>query len=483
MAITDLTNTTWTINSSVTGLSANADFSVNFESGGSDYVSISYRLMYPSYMLGTNSNNVGQLLNGQTIHIIDGQDVTNSQLITWIGSNATQILPPDIIVSYDGDTIVSLNDSGTEILDTKGTFLTDNITIEYVKPSAPSPSLQSKTVSPSTSSQTVSPDSGYDGLSSVTVNAMPSGTAGTPTATKGTVSNNSVSVTPSVTNTTGYITGSTITGTAVTVSASELVSGTLSITSNANGINVANYASVDVNVSGGSDDELKNFIENYSTIQSFNNSSISKIGQYAFAYASALNTVSMPAVTYIYSYAFYSCRYLSSAVFPSAQQMFTNVFAYCSRMSLASFPNAIYVPDHAFYYCSSLQTIYFPKAAYIQSSAFYYCQKITEVDFPLCSKVSSGAFGYCASLTTASFSICSRIESAAFSRCYNLISLYLLYSSIASLPYSNAFSSTPIGGYSASAGQYGTIYVPSSLLSSYKTATNWTYFSSRMVGV
>lgn len=144
---------------------------------------------------------------------------------------------------YTGvDGIIVIDSGGNEVTYTRG---------------GGTPTLQSKsrTYTPTTSqsAETITADTGYDGLSqvSITVNAMTTGTAGTPTATKGTVSNHSVSVTPSVTNTTGYITGGTKTGTAVTVSASELVSG--SETKTANGTyDVTNLAELVVNVSGGS---------------------------------------------------------------------------------------------------------------------------------------------------------------------------------------------------------------------------------------
>ena len=202
----------------------------------------------------------------------------------------------DVEVSYRGQIIRSMSASGTEVLHTKEKYCDDDITIDYTSPGGGGANLQTKSVSytptESAISDTVLPDPGYDGLDEVNVSVgaisdmyvgsagpqrtaadltevsgtvmvpagmyslpcsktVQSGTEGTPTASKSAVSNHSVDVTPAVTNAAGYISGGTHTGTPVTVTAAELVSGDKAITANGNNIDVTEYATVSVNVSGG----------------------------------------------------------------------------------------------------------------------------------------------------------------------------------------------------------------------------------------
>ena len=63
------------------------------------------------------------------------------------------------------------------------------------------------------------------------------------------------------------------------------------------------------------------------------------------------------------------------------------------------------------------------------------------------------------------------IASSAFANCYALETLVLRKTaSVCTLANVSAFTNTPMRGYG---GKTGTVYVPSALISSYQTATNW----------
>lgn len=176
-------------------------------------------------------------------------------------------------------------------------------------------------------------------------------------------------------------------------------------------------------------------------------------------------------------------RTISGAVSGSAREIIKYAFCLCYSITEASFPACTQIGEEAFYYCYSLTKANFPTCTFVGTSAFNSCNSLTEIYFPMCASIWTDAFAFCSSLTEVSFPACALIASSAFRKCLKLISFYLLGSSVATLSNSNAFSSTPIGGYSASAGQYGSIFVPSSLYNSYLTATNWSRFASRFVSV
>lgn len=84
---------------------------------------------------------------------------------------------------------------------------------------------------------------------------------------------------------------------------------------------------------------------------------------------------------------------------------------------------------------------------------------------------SSTAAGACQHLAFADIGSTTGIAANAFANCYALETLVLRKTSaVATLANVSAFLNTPMRGYN---GLTGTVYVPSDLISSYQTATNW----------
>ena len=173
------------------------------------------------------------------------------------------------------------------------------------------------------------------------------------------------------------------------------------------------------------------------------------------------------------SYAFYNCLKLTTADFPMATSIGNYVFDSCSQLTTADFPMATSIGSYAFNGCSKLTTIDFPVTKFIGTYAFNGCSQLTTIDFPMVTNIGNYAFRDCSQLTTADFPMATSISRSAFYSCSKLNALALRSQSLCSLGNSNAFSGTPI--YNGT----GYIYVPSSLLDSYKSATNWSTYATQ----
>ncbi len=153
-------------------------------------------------------------------------------------------------------------------------------------------------------------------------------------------------------------------------------------------------------------------------------------------------------------------------------------YAFCNATNITSvsFPNANTINSYAFRDCTKLTDAYFPEVTRVEDGAFINTA-IVSLKFP---KVTwSGFNAYSGTpIKRLDFSSLKRIGQFAFKNMKSLETLILRVEELCVLSNTtDTFSNSKIADGS------GYIYVPDSLVDSYKTATNWTVFADQIKAI
>ena len=171
----------------------------------------------------------------------------------------------------------------------------------------------------------------------------------------------------------------------------------------------------------------------------------------------------------IKNHAFYDCSALNDIDLPNVAIVGENAFYECSALKSIDLPNAESLGDQAFYTCSALESVSFPKVTSLGSGVFSKCTALTSGYFPNVISVSNH-FASCTALTIVDFPKAKNIiGSSAFGSCENLKYVVLRNNSLCTLSNTYAFYGTPF----FTNGTGGKSIVPRSLITSYRTASNW----------
>ena len=120
----------------------------------------------------------------------------------------------------------------------------------------------------------------------------------------------------------------------------------------------------------------------------------------------------------------------------------------------------------------NLETVYMPNIGSTWStSAFRLCRSLKNINIDSCVTLPQNTFQSCTALQEIVLPNCTKIMNLAFDSCYALENLVLKSGTLCALNHINGLQNTPLRGYNGTFS--GHVYVPQSLIESYKTASNW----------
>ena len=202
-----------------------------------------------------------------------------------------------------------------------------------------------------------------------------------------------------------------------------------------------------------------------------------KIGNYLFQNCTALTSAVIPnSVTSIGTYAFQNCSKLTSITIPDSVTSIGNYAFYnCRGLTSITIPNSVTsIGNSLFQSCGNLtNAIIGDGVTKITDYMFGVCMKLTNVTIPnSVTSIGSGAFQMCALTDIIIPSNVTEIKSNAFFGCSKMTTMTLLPTTPPTLASTSSIPSNVTK-----------IEVPADSLTAYQTATNWSNFADKMVGV
>lgn len=202
---------------------------------------------------------------------------------------------------------------------------------------------------------------------------------------------------------------------------------------------------------------------------------VSSLGNYALYGRKNLQGVEMPSATKIGDYSMQNCTALESVKFAAAAEVGQYAFAGDEALEEADLPVCTKLGQYAFQNCSSLSKDDWGELLNIGDYAF----DGSAVGTLRAAKVTSlGTYiGKGQRMSTVDLTALTSVKANQFNGASALVELILRRTSLVTLANANALTGTPL-----SAG-VGYIYVPNNLVSSYKSASNWSARASQIKSI
>ena len=240
--------------------------------------------------------------------------------------------------------------------------------------------------------------------------------------------------------------------------------------------------------------------ESHPALKDVTFTNVTSVGSYAFYNNTALESVNLPNATTLEAYAFKDCSALREIHAPNVTTFLDwdgHYFQNCTALKTTDFPLTTKIPRGIFSGCTSLESVNFPMAKSTDVNSFYNCVSLTELNLPEVTNFSGiGCLDGCTSLSKISVPKAETVG-VGFRNCTMTV---LDLPSVKAINYAILFYNWSIqhlllrntsqvctlsnlldGGHQNTADHIKTvmIYVPRTLLDSYKSATNWSTYAEQ----